>query len=31
VSWSARKHPTVSRSSTEVEYKVIANAMAEII
>jgi hypothetical protein len=31
VSWSARKHHTVSRSSTEVEYKVIANAMAEII
>lgn len=31
VSWSARKQPIVSRSSTKVEYKVIANATAEII
>jgi hypothetical protein len=31
VSWSLRKQPTVSRSSTEVEYKALANAMAEIV
>jgi hypothetical protein len=31
VSWSARKQPTVSRSSTEAEYKVIANVTAEIM
>jgi histone deacetylase 1/2 len=31
VSWSARKQPTVSRSSTEAEYKSLANATAEII
>jgi hypothetical protein len=31
VSWSARKQPTVSRSSTEVEYKAITNVTAEII
>jgi hypothetical protein len=29
--WSAQKQPTVSRSSTEEEYKAIANATAEII
>jgi hypothetical protein len=29
--WSARKQVTVSRSSTEVEYKTLANATAEII
>jgi hypothetical protein len=29
--WSARKRPTVSRSSTEVEYKSIANATTEIM
>lgn len=31
VSWSARKQPTVSRSSTESEYKAIANATAEVM
>jgi len=31
VSWSARKQVTVSRSSTEAEYKAMANATAEII
>jgi hypothetical protein len=31
VSWSARKQPTVSRSSTESEYKALANATAELI
>jgi hypothetical protein len=31
VSWSARKQPTVSRSSTKVEYKAIANVAAEIM
>jgi hypothetical protein len=31
VSWSARKQPTVSRSSTEVEYKAIANVAVEIM
>jgi len=31
VSWSARKQATVSRSSTEAEYKVLANATAEIM
>jgi hypothetical protein len=31
VSLSARKQTTVSRSSTKVEYKAIANATAEII
>jgi membrane-bound inhibitor of C-type lysozyme len=29
--WSARKQATVSRSSTEVEYKDMANATAEVI
>lgn len=31
ISWSARKQPTVSRSSTEAEYKALANAAAEMI
>jgi histone deacetylase 1/2 len=31
VSWHAKKQPTVSRSSTEAEYKALANATAEII
>jgi histone deacetylase 1/2 len=31
VSWSARKQVTVSRSSTEAEYKAMANAAVEII
>jgi hypothetical protein len=31
ISWSARKQPTVSRSSTEAEYKAITNTTAEII
>ena len=31
VSWSARKQATVSRSSTEAEYKSLANATAEVM
>jgi hypothetical protein len=31
VSWSSRKQVTVSRSSTEAEYKAIANVTAELI
>jgi hypothetical protein len=31
ISWGARKQPTVSRSSTEVGYKSIANATAEVM
>jgi histone deacetylase 1/2 len=31
VSWNARKQATVSRSSTEAEYKALANATAEIM
>jgi hypothetical protein len=31
VSWSSRKQSTVSRSSTEAEYKLLADATAELI
>jgi histone deacetylase 1/2 len=31
ISWSARKQTTVSRSSTEAEYKSLANATTEMI
>lgn len=31
ISWIARKQPTVSRSSTEAEYKALANATAELV
>jgi len=31
VSWCARKQATVSRSSTEAEYKLVANATAEVM
>ena len=31
IAWSARKQVTVSRSSTEAEYKSVANANAELI
>ena len=31
VSWCAKKQPTVSRSSTEAEYKALADATAEVM
>jgi hypothetical protein len=31
ISWNARKQSTVSKSSTEAEYKAIADATAEIM
>lgn len=31
ISWSAKKQPTVSRSSTEAEYKALANVTAETV
>ena len=31
ISWSARKQETISRSSTEAEYKALANATTELI
>ncbi|XP_023764983.1 uncharacterized mitochondrial protein AtMg00810-like [Lactuca sativa] len=31
ISWSVRKHPMVSQSSTEAEYKALANGTAEVI
>jgi hypothetical protein len=31
LSWSFKKQPTISRSSTEAEYKAIANDTAELI
>jgi hypothetical protein len=31
ISWSSRKQPTVSRLSTEAEYKVVANTTAELL
>ena len=31
ISWQSKKQETISRSSTEAEYKALANATAEVI
>jgi hypothetical protein len=31
ISWSAKKQPTISRSSTEADYKAMANATTEVM